>query len=422
MRDIRHRLSDSGYFVTFVVVLLAYAVAIWGYLVDRANGNTTLYSAGDLALGIVLGIIYMAMALPGPPGFRRTFGRSTIPIYFTILTALVVAIFFLLATANGIWLVAMPLVALAATEIRSLWRWLVYLSVLGAFFWSIFLKTGNLENSIVATLTLAPAVIFVIFFVRLTQSAEAAQAKAERLAAELEDANNRLAAYAVQAEELATTQERNRLAREIHDNLGHYLTVVNVQIKAAQAVMDKEPAKARAALAKAALLTQEGLVAVRQSVSSLRDSPLGSRSLTEAIGVLVAETQASGIVTELRVAGTHRALDPRAELTLYRTAQEGLTNVRRHARASRADLTLHYQDSGQVSLLVRDNGPGLAAGELRHGFGLLGLQERARQLGGNLEIETAPGQGFCLAITVPDAPPDPATPPELIGVAGVESA
>lgn len=399
--------SRSGHIVTVIVIVLGYAVTIWGYLIDLSHGQASSFSSQDLILGIILGIVYLALILAGPDSFRPILGRLTIPIYFLILTIIVVSVFFLLAVSSGIWLLAMPLIGITATDLKNPWQWLVYLVILAAFSLSFFVRSGSWEVAFAASLTFLPAIFFVVVFVRLAKAAEIAQLKAEHLALQLEDANHRLAAYAVQAEELATIQERNRLAREIHDNLGHYLTVVNVQIKAAGAVMDRDPVKAKAALEKAGQLTQEGLAAVRQSVSSLRDSPLGSLSLIEAIESLVAETQAAGIVTEFRVVGEARPLDRRTELTFFRTAQEGLTNVRRHARASRADLTLNYQDQDETTLFVRDNGPGLAVSELQPGFGLLGLEERARQLGGAMEVDTAPGDGFCLTITIPDPPRDP---------------
>src|SRR5512140_1806651 len=95
------------------------------------------------------------------------------------------------------------------------------------------------------------AVMFVAFFSRLTLAEQRAREEVERLAAELAEANRKLRNYAVQAEELATTKERNRLAREIHDTLGHYLTVINVQLSAAQAVMETDHQRAADALGKA---------------------------------------------------------------------------------------------------------------------------------------------------------------------------
>jgi signal transduction histidine kinase len=397
-------LAKTGHIATVVVVVLAYVVTIGGYLADLNLGRTPLFTAADLAAAMVLGVIYLALAITGPEKLRPVFGERAAAASILMLIGLMIIIQFLVAGSAGIWLISMPLVALATTDVRPPWRWVIYVTVLLAFTVPFYLRTGEWRNALIASLTFIPAIVFVVIFARIAQAAEQAQLRAEQLAALLEDANHRLAAFAIQAEELATIQERNRLAREIHDNLGHYLTVVNVQIKAARAVMDSDPANARAALDKAGQLTEEGLAAIRQSVSSLRESPLGSRSLAEAIAVLAKETQASGIVAELRVLGNTRTLNSRTELTIFRTAQEGLTNVRRHARASRVDLVLDYQDSESVSLVVRDNGPGLDFENLEPGFGLLGLQERARQLGGTVEIETAPGAGFSLLVSVPDNP------------------
>jgi signal transduction histidine kinase len=238
----------------------------------------------------------------------------------------------------------------------------------------------------------------VAVFAQLRLKEQQARERAERLTAELEQANAQLAAYATQAEELAMTQERNRLAREIHDSLGHVLTTVNVQIEAARVVMGSDPARALDAMIKAQELTQKGLARVRESVAALRESPVRNRPLHEAIASLVRETQSSGIITEFEVVGDTRALEHKVALALYRAAQEGLTNVRRHARASRVDVRLDFQPA-EVRLQVRDNGVGAA--DTGGGFGLLGIRERMQLLGGSLEIQTGAGNGFCLTASVP---------------------
>src|SRR5207237_10893328 len=112
----------------------------------------------------------------------------------------------------------------------------------------------------------------------------------------------------------------NRLAREIHDSLGHYLTVINVQLEAAQVLVPAEPERAKTALRQAQSLAQEGLADVRRSVASLRADPMGDRPLTEAVADLVQESRAAGIITSLEVRGQSRSLAPQAELTLYRAA------------------------------------------------------------------------------------------------------
>jgi signal transduction histidine kinase len=133
-------------------------------------------------------------------------------------------------------------------------------------------------------------------------------------------------------------------------------------------------------------------------VAALRASPVSNRPLSEAIAVLVQEAQSTGIVTEFKVTGEPQALEHRIALALYRAAQEGLTNVRRHARASRVDVLLDFQPA-EVRLEVRDNGVGAA--KISGGFGLLGIRERMQLLGGGLEINTDVGKGFCLMASVP---------------------
>jgi signal transduction histidine kinase len=259
-------------------------------------------------------------------------------------------------------------------------------------------------------LTALTAILFVAAFADMRRKEQEARERAERLTAELEQANVQLAAYATQAEELAMTQERNRLAREIHDNLGHTLTIVNVQIEAARVVMRSDPDRALDALNKAQELAQKGLAGVRESVAALRESPVSNRTLGEAIASLVKESQSSGIVTEFEVTGEPLPLENKVALALYRAAQEGLTNMRRHARASRVDILLAFQP-GQVRLQVRDNGVGAA--ETNGGFGLLGIRERVQLLGGKLEIRTSVGEGFSLSATVPTSDAGaPASPEE----------
>jgi signal transduction histidine kinase len=229
-----------------------------------------------------------------------------------------------------------------------------------------------------------------------------------RARTELAAANAQLRGYAAQAQQLATIQERNRLARDIHDGLGHHLTIVQMQLQAARAVLEtggEHPGRARAdgMLAKAQRQSEEALAEVRRSVAALRE-PRASRPLPKVLAALAAETSAAGVPTELEVVGAARTLPVEAEDALYRAAQEGLTNVRKHAEATRARLLLDYGHAAEVRLEVHDDGTGMAReGERRDalGFGLLGLRERASRLGGSLLVDTAPGRGVTLRIEVP---------------------
>jgi signal transduction histidine kinase len=221
----------------------------------------------------------------------------------------------------------------------------------------------------------------------------------QRARAELADANARLRGYAAQAEELATTQERNRVARDIHDGLGHHLTVVQMQVQAARAVLGSDPERADAVLTKAQQQTTEALAEVRRSVAALRE-PRTMAPLPEALKALAEETSAAGVPTVLQVTGPVRPLTAEVEESLFRAAQEGLTNVRKHAAAGSARLELVYGEDATVRLEVCDDGRGTTAAP-ETGFGLLGLRERATRLGGSVDVVSEPGHGTTVRVAVP---------------------
>ena len=220
----------------------------------------------------------------------------------------------------------------------------------------------------------------------------------QRARAELASAHEQLRDHAAQAERLATAQERNRVARDIHDGLGHSLTVVQMQVKAARAVLPTDQAKADAVLAEAQEQAEAALTEVRRSVRALRE-PRPVAPLPDALQELAEQNSVAGIPTRLEISGAPRPLAEEAREALYRAAQEGLTNVRKHAEATRVDLRLAYADAG-VRLEVRDDGSG-TADEPSTGFGLVGLRERAAHLGGRLHLESAPGRGSTLSVEVP---------------------
>jgi signal transduction histidine kinase len=220
----------------------------------------------------------------------------------------------------------------------------------------------------------------------------------QRARAELAVANEQLRRSAEQAEELATVRERNRLARDIHDGLGHHLTVVQMQLQAAGAVLDRDPQRAGALLAKAQHQTREALADVRRSVSALREAP-PDRALADVLASLAEDTSDVGIDTTVAVRGTSRDLPAETAESLFRTAQEGLTNVRKHSGAGRARVVLDYTRPDVVSLEVHDDGR-QAPGD-NGGFGLRGLGERVRGLGGALALEPGDGRGHTLRVELP---------------------
>jgi signal transduction histidine kinase len=258
------------------------------------------------------------------------------------------------------------------------------------------LEPGLLTDTVVGGLALAAGVVFSMVFTQVAVRENIARAKVEQLNAELAEANRKLREYAAQAQELAVANERNRLAREIHDSLGHYLTVINVQLEAASQVFEHDPQKAVAAVRKAQALAQEGLTDIRRSVAALRSAPLDNQPLPKAIEDLVAELQASGMVTQFHVEGDLPDLSPQVELTLYRAAQEALNNSQARS-CFRADSLTAMPNC--LRIVVSDNGVG---GERTDGgFGLLGVRERVKLLGGTFVAQPVSNGGFEFVVEVP---------------------
>ena len=378
--------------------LLIFMVVV-GYIATFATaaGDSTQFSALQVAIGVVFGIVYLIVGIFDGELLGRFTENIRNLIFFSLQCSLVLGIGLLLGP-GGSWLIGLPLAGIAVERLSPRWRWVVYAAVLVVIvlpigFYSTW-GTALMNGAIIST-----AIFFVVLFTRLRMNEQEARIKAEELAHQLEIANRRLAEYASQAEELAATQERNRLAREIHDNLGHYLTIVNVQIEAAKLTSESDPSRASDALNKAQELARKGLTSVRESVAALRVSPVEGRPIDEAISELIEESQATGVQTEFKVIGKKKPVEPKAALALYRVVQEGLTNVRKYANASHVDVELDFSQAETIRLLLRDDGVG--AEDTDGGFGLIGLRERVQLLGGEFKIQTQPGQGFQIDVVLP---------------------
>ena len=202
---------------------------------------------------------------------------------------------------------------------------------------------------------------------------------------------------------LGAFEERNRLAREIHDTLAQGLTATGLQLESAEALLDHEAGaeRAREALRRALSLTRSNLDEARRSVLDLRAAPLEGRSLPEALKTLVDRWEAeTGVNTRFKAINGSRPLPPRVEVALYRICQEALTNVARHAGAGRVTIRL-VATPDEVRLVVRDDGRGFdpsRVAEARHG--ILGMRERADTIGGSIEVESSSDSGTRIEVAV----------------------
>lgn len=217
------------------------------------------------------------------------------------------------------------------------------------------------------------------------------QEQAERLLRELEETRDAQARAAVLA-------ERQRLAREMHDVLAHSLSGLALQLEGARlrATGHADPELVES-LERAHHLARSGIEEARRAIGMLRDDELPG---PERLPALVAEFERdTGIPASITIAGESHALDSDARLTLFRTAQEALTNIRKHARAERVELRLAYEQSG-ARLSVEDFGGSLGAEGNGGGYGLTGMRERAELLGGTLAAGPT-GDGFRVELWVP---------------------
>ena len=265
----------------------------------------------------------------------------------------------------------------------------------------LFCNTQGWQQGVFNSIPYTIGFIFSGAFAYGLNKAEAAQRESQILLEELRHTYRQLQEYAAKAEELAVSEERNRLAREMHDALGHRLTVSAVQLEGAQRLIESNPQRAGYMMSTVREQVLEALSELRRTVATLRTPLEEDLSLPKALARLAANfEEATGITIHPTLPDEAPNLPDAHRLGLYRMAQEALTNIQRHAQAKEAWLEFSLQD-GFATLLVKDNGVGLPQNALKTGFGLRGLQERAVQLGGKLLLESEPNGGTQVSLNLP---------------------
>lgn len=220
---------------------------------------------------------------------------------------------------------------------------------------------------------------------------------------ELSAAHRRLRLSAAREVDLATLRERNRLAREMHDSLGHALVSISIKLEAARLLATVDADRAAAELEETTALVRATMTELRHSLAGLRPAALEEQPLGCALAEMAREMERrTGIETSCDVDEQAALLDRDAQEALYRVGQEALTNVAKHARASHVALALNLQD-GQAVLEVSDDGVGLGAAGRNGGggYGVTGMRERLEALGGVLTLGPRPGGGTTLRARVP---------------------
>ncbi|MEH2422258.1 MAG: sensor histidine kinase [Nostoc sp.] len=213
-------------------------------------------------------------------------------------------------------------------------------------------------------------------------------------------ANEKLGQYAMRIENQATLEERNRIAREIHDSLGHSLTALNLQLETALKLWQSNPGKAETFLATAKELGSKALKDVRQSVSTMRSNPLQEQSLERAIASLSENFHRSNSILPICKINIEYSLPPEINTAIYRITQESLTNISKYAYATEVKLEV-TTTRGNLRLIIQDNGRGFDLGQNTTGFGLHSMRDRTLALGGEFKINSALGCGCKITVNIP---------------------
>lgn len=372
-------------FLAFTVVNGLYGAVLWWlYIGDDATRWRLALSMIALSLLTFTSGTFVGMGI----GFNWLLYFVTVSLYFTYLSmraAIIASLAFYLASAINIFLF-------------DGWKGVFpgWLSILAGF---CFVGAFSLANRLLH---------------REQQRSQSLLRQLEASNRELEAAHQQLQIYANEVEELAVARERTRMAREIHDTLGHYLAIIRIQLETISKLQEHDYARARAEVEEAKRVAAQCIQEVRNAVAALRPTSIATLNSIEALTQLGAEFRATSPEIELTLdlETTLPPLSAELQLACYRAAQEALTNVRKHAHATKVLLRLRYEDE-TLELMVRDNGkgiPGSRASQQTAGFGLIGLRERIELLSG--QVSYGPLEPFGYRVTVlirlPHADPDPA--------------
>lgn len=357
----------------------------------------------------------LLLAYASLPWWRPRLGRFYLPSFLVISSIYLVLDKYLTLA----WLVP-PAQQELIVQLLTLRLWITILLVALLVAWqysrgrvlftslALCLADGVLSLPFLKPGTLFFSLALIIIFTRLVFVASVALGvhwlvnRQRQQRAALIEANRKLAQYAAATEQLAVSQERNRLARELHDTLAHSLSGLTVQLQAVEALWEANPGEARQILDQARRSAQSGLTEARRSLQALRASPLEDLGLALAVRELARSAAArASLRLDLDVQNHLQNLAPEVEQCIYRVAQEALTNVTRHADAKSLRVALRFE-SGALTLTIADDGRGFDPAAVNGArYGLQGLRERAEMVGAVLHVTSSIPEGTLIRLVVP---------------------
>ena len=368
----------------------------------------TIFAVGLLGLLILDSWVLRAIALPILILFSVNFKFAPESdavawkkhVYFGVQSILVCALMIMYPSWSVFPILFFILSAhsMLAWDERTGYIWVGVFTILTGIVFALFEST--LEG-VLSVLPFGAGYFFFAFFSTSFNEANQARKESQALLLELQEAHQRLQEYATQVEELAVAEERNRLAREMHDTLGHRLTVASVTLEGAQRLIPSDPERSVEMVATVREEVRDALRELRRTVATLREPLQTDIPLEQSLPQLVNSFQKATLLTitlqipeeEIQLPNTHR-------LVIYRAVQEFLTNVQRHAKAEQVWIVIQHT-SNRIKLRMQDDGVGFDPQITGAGFGLRGLQERVSKLQGSMDIHSQLNEGTEIIVEIP---------------------
>lgn len=348
---------------------------------ENASGNRS-----NILLAIFMSYLALGIA-------RRFFLKNQLPLTYSFLLDIFLIYllehnsrFMINYFFHSFYIVVLLEICLTLKRERSLFIGIVTVGVSLIKYIVLISYKNNLANvSEMAFFILINALILIV--TNFAQYNKDEKEKKDLLYKELLNTHKKLKEYANRVEELAVIEERNRIARDIHDTLGHNMTALIMQMEMSSHIMEEDIDKSKDLLESAKKMARKGLLDIRKVVETLRGEERNIKvsSIQELINGF---SNATGIKTELKIIGEPLKVYPDIDVTLYRIIQEALTNAARHGKATEIKVKLKYNDE-YIFFNITDNGIG--ADSIKEGYGLKGMKERVNCLNGKINFEAKDG-------------------------------
>ncbi|OJX41412.1 MAG: hypothetical protein BGO78_01390 [Chloroflexi bacterium 44-23] len=377
--------------LAFAIVVLASYFAMFSAL-----KNPNIFR---LIVMVLLGIAYISIGIYGYSFCLNKKQNRFIILYFFIQVILGSLIVFLGEGSGFSAILLLPLAGHAVVLTSGYWLYFLNGMIVLGYVFAVRAYSSSWADVMPSLPAIIAGLIYIMIFTQMALDEEDSRKKAEKLYDELEVANIRLLKYANEIEEMATIQERNRLAREIHDGLGHYLTTILIQLQAAEAILPTDKEKAMDSIRKARSQSKLALIDVRQSVSAFRFDNLDPEEVDQMIERALKPCEWVGIHSTYQVIGEKKPLSGIILSTLFRIAQETVNNTCKYSGAKNFLFSVNYELEDKMRIAISDDGIG--AESITGGYGLIGLKERIELLNGTLQINANNGDGFKLEIVLP---------------------